>query len=358
MIPKKLPYLAKKRGMPPISSVHYVKWRNSTKNVFDFIENSLYNVRKKPYFRAFFQTRRSGDMDMVAEINHFIVYLREIKKTSKNTEVSYQRDLMQMASFLGKQGILEVDKVTKTSLNSYILFLEKEGRATTTISRCLASMKAFFHYECREGIIAKDPAELLKAPKVEKKAPTILSVDEVNCLLSQPCGQTPKELRDRAMLELLYATGIRVSEIIHLERNDVNLSVGYITCRDEHKERMIPFGKVAKLALSAYLERGREALLKGQESVLLFTNCSGKSMSRQGFWKIIKFYGDKAGIQSDITPHTLRHSFAAHLLRNGADIHAVQAMLGHSDMATTQMYMNYTQKETVRRTYAGAHPRS
>ena len=336
--------------MPPISSIYYVKCFFCSKNVFDFIENSLYNVRKKPYFRAFFETGRSGDIEMVADINHFIIYLREIKKTSKNTEVSYQRDLIQMASFLGQQGIMEVDKVTKTSLNSYILFLEKEGRATTTISRCLASMKAFFHYECREGLIPKDPAELLKAPKVEKKAPTILTVDEVNCLLSQPCGDSPKELRDRAMLELLYATGIRVSELIHLESRDVNLSVGYITCRDEHKERMIPFGKVAKLALSAYMERGRQALLKGQESDWLFTNCSGKPMSRQGFWKIIKFYGDKAGIQSDITPHTLRHSFAAHLLRNGADIHAVQAMLGHSDMATTQMYMNYAQKETVRRT--------
>ncbi|WP_077612154.1 site-specific tyrosine recombinase [Clostridium sp. Marseille-P2415] len=294
---------------------------------------------------------------MVAEINHFIIYLREIKKTSKNTEVSYQRDLMQLASFLGQQGIREVDKVTKTSLNSYILHLEKEGRATTTISRTLASMKAFFHYECGEGRIQKDPSELLKAPKVEKKAPTILTVDEVNCLLSQPGGDTPKELRDRAMLELLYATGIRVSELIHLKKADANLTVGYITCRDEHKERMIPFGKVARLALSSYMERGREYLLREQDSEWLFTNCNGKPMSRQGFWKIIKFYGDKAGIKADITPHTLRHSFAAHLLRNGADIHAVQAMLGHSDMATTQMYMNYTQGESVRRAYTGAHPR-
>ncbi len=296
-------------------------------------------------------------MEMVAEINHFIIYLREIKKTSKNTEVSYQRDLMQLASFLERQGIRSVDKVTKTSLTSYILHLEKEGKATTTISRCLASMKAFFHFECKEGRIRKDPAELLKAPKVEKKAPTILTVDEVNSLLSQPSGESPKELRDRAMLELLYATGIRVSELIHLKKADINLSIGYITCRDEHKERMVPFGKVAKLALSAYMERGRGYLLRDQESEWLFTNCNGKSMSRQGFWKIIKFYGDKAGIKADITPHTLRHSFAAHLLRNGADIHAVQAMLGHSDMATTQMYMNYTQGEDLRRAYTGAHPR-
>lgn len=294
---------------------------------------------------------------MVVEINHFIIYLREIKKTSKNTEVSYQRDLMQLASFLGQQGIIEVSKVTKTSLNSYILYLEKAGRATTTISRTLASMKAFFHYQCTQGNIGKDPAELIKAPKVEKKEPIILTVDEVNCLLSQPDGETPKEFRDRAMLELLYATGIRVSELINLKKSDVNLTVGYITCKDEHKERMIPFGKVSKLALSAYMERGREHLLKEQDSEWLFTNCNGRPMSRQGFWKIVKFYGDKAGIKADITPHSLRHSFAAHLLRNGADIHVVQAMLGHSDMATTQMYMNYAQKEAVRRAYTGVHPR-
>ena len=159
------------------------------------------------------------------------------------------------------------------------------------------------------------------------------------------------------MLELLYATGIRVSELINLKVEDINLAVGFITCRDEHKERMIPFGKVAKQAMLNYMENGRVSLLKGQESEWLFTNCSGRPMSRQGFWKIIKFYGEKAGIQADITPHTLRHSFAAHLLKNGADIHAVQAMMGHSDMATTQMYMNYAQGEAVRSAYAGAHPR-
>ena len=168
----------------------------------------------------------------------------------------------------------------------------------------------------------------------------------------------PKEIRDKAMLELLYATGIRVSELINLKVEDINLAVGFITCRDEHKERMIPFGKVAKQAMLNYMENGRVSLLKGQESEWLFTNCSGRPMSRQGFWKIIKFYGEKAGIQADITPHTLRHSFAAHLLKNGADIHAVQAMMGHSDMATTQMYMNYAQGEAVRSAYAGAHPRN
>ena len=159
------------------------------------------------------------------------------------------------------------------------------------------------------------------------------------------------------MLELLYATGIRVSELIHLKVTDVNLPVGFIVCRDGSKERTIPFGKVARQSLSDYINYARESLLKGEKSDWLFTNCNGKAMSRQGFWKIIKFYGDKAGIQADITPHTLRHSFAAHLIRGGADIKAVQAMLGHSDMATTQMYTMYFQKETMREAYAGAHPR-
>ena len=295
---------------------------------------------------------------MVTEINEFVKYLREVKKTSKNTEVSYQRDLLQLASYLEAQGITDVEKVTKTSLNSYVLYLEKEGRATTTISRTLASMKAFFHYEFGEGRILRDPAELIKAPKIEKKAPTILTVEEVNSLLEQPNGDSPKEIRDKAMLELLYATGIRVSELINIKVEDINLAVGFITCRDEHKERMIPFGKVAKQAMLNYMENGRVSLLKGQESEWLFTNCSGRPMSRQGFWKIIKFYGEKAGIQADITPHTLRHSFAAHLLKNGADIHAVQAMMGHSDMATTQMYMKYAQGAAVRSAYAGAHPRN
>lgn len=294
---------------------------------------------------------------MTEDIKDFVVYLREVKRTSANTEMSYQRDLLQMASYLREKGITEVSKVTRTSLNSYILHLEKEGKATTTISRVLASMKAFFHYELSCGRIRRNPAELIKAPRVEKKLPTILTVEEVNCLLAQPGGEAPKEIRDKAMLELLYATGIRVSELIHLKLEDVNLNVGFITCRDGVKERTVPFGKVARQSLMDYMERSRKVLLKGNESEWLFTNCSGKPMSRQGFWKIIKYYGEKAGIQADITPHTLRHSFAAHLLKSGADVHAVQAMLGHSDMATTQAYMAYSRAGEMRDAGAGAYPR-
>lgn len=296
-------------------------------------------------------------VSMGSEIEAFIHYLEYIKKASKNTVVSYRRDLLQLASYLEEQGIHEPAKVTKTSLNSYILYLERQGKATTTISRIMASIKAFFHYELNEGVIRRDPAELLKTPKVEKKPPVILTVEEVDRFLSQPSGQTPKELRDKAMLELLYATGIRVSELINLKLSDVNQQVGFITCHDGAKERMIPFGRTASHSLRLYLEQAREPLLKGKESPWLFTNCSGAQMSRQGFWKIVKYYGEKAGIQGEITPHSLRHSFAAHLLSGGADIQAVQTMLGHADLATTQMYQNYVQKNPLLGAYVGAHPR-
>lgn len=297
---------------------------------------------------------------MVRDIEDFAEYLQNIKKTARNTVVSYHRDLLQMASYLEEKGVAEVGKVTKTSLNSYILYLEKEGRAATTISRTLASMKAFFHYEVLEGRIKRSPAEMIRAPKVEKKVPSVLSVEEVGRLLNQPSERTPKEIRDKAMLELLYATGIRVTELISLKTEDVNLPIGFITCHDGSKERMIPFGRVAKEALMNYMEEARDVLLKRKASEWLFTNCNGGQMSRQGFWKIIKYYGKSAGIQADITPHTLRHSFAAHLISNGADMRAVQTMLGHSDMATTQMYAMYVGANAataVREAYAEAHPR-
>lgn len=294
---------------------------------------------------------------MIPDIRQFVTYLEHEKKASQNTVVSYQRDLLQLADYLERQGITEVGKVTKTSLNSYILYLEREGRATTTISRVLASIKAFFNYEVRDGQIRRDPAETLKTPKIEKKPPVILSELEIENLLRQPKGKTPKEIRDKAMLELLYATGIRVSELINLRLEDLNMGVGFINCRDVSKERMIPFGRVARQALQTYLDHAREILKKGNDTSWLFTNCNGKPMSRQGFWKIVKYYGDKAGIKADITPHTLRHSFAAHLLRGGADIQSVQTMLGHSDMATTQMYAMYVRQGSLMEAYSMAHPR-
>lgn len=278
---------------------------------------------------------------MRGEVDRFEQYLREVKQASENTVQSYRRDLMQMITYLEEKEIREAAKVTKTSLHGYILHMEEQGKAATTISRMMAAMKAFFNYERMQACIRRNPAESLHAPKVEKKAPVVLSVDQVSALLAQPSGQTPKEIRDKAMLALLYATGIRVSELIGIQMEDINMNIGFLVCRDGERERTIPFGRSAKAALEEYLEHARNELLRGKGSDYFFVNCTGGAMSRQGFWKIIKYYGEKAGIEEDITPHTLRHSFAAHLIARGADMRAVQTILGHSDMATTQMYAAY-----------------
>ena len=278
---------------------------------------------------------------MRGEVDRFEQYLREVKQASENTVQSYRRDLMQMITYLEEKEIREAAKVTKTSLHGYILHMEEQGKAATTISRMMAAMKAFFNYECMQACIRRNPAESLHAPKVEKKAPVVLSVDQVSALLAQPSGQTPKEIRDKAMLALLYATGIRVSELIGIQMEDINMNIGFLVCRDGERERTIPFGRSAKAALEEYLEHARNELLRGKGSDYFFVNCTGGAMSRQGFWKIIKYYGEKAGIEEDITPHTLRHSFAAHLIARGADMRAVQTILGHPDMATTQMYAAY-----------------
>lgn len=293
---------------------------------------------------------------MQLEINQFITYLHDVKKTSNNTEISYQRDLTKMVQFFEINGIMDVKKITGTNLNTYMLYLEKEGRATSTISRNIASMKAFFHFLLQEGKIEREPTETIKAPKIEKKTPDVLSIQEVDALLKQPAGKTPKDLRDKAMLELLYATGIRVSELINLELKDVNLQLGYIICRDHNRERIVPFGSQAKQALLKYIKNARNSMITDDSNDILFANCSGNPMSRQGFWKLIKYYGNKAGIQTEITPHTLRHSFAAHLVENGADLKAVQEMLGHSDISTTQIYANLGSKH-IREVYTKAHPR-
>ncbi|MGN0366465.1 MAG: site-specific tyrosine recombinase XerD [Suilimivivens sp.] len=293
---------------------------------------------------------------MDKEINAFIVYLHNVKRTSENTELSYRRDLMKVRNYMEEQGIEDVKKITSTNLNSYVLYLEKNKFSPATISRNIASLKAFYHYMYKEGMVLEDAAEALHAPRIEKKMPEILSTDEVVRLLEQPSGNSPKEIRDKAMLELLYATGIRVTELITLKLKDVNLQMGYLVCKDGGKERVIPFGNEARGALIRYLEGTRASMIADPDSEYLFANCSGQPMSRQGFWKLIKFYAKKAGIMADITPHTLRHSFAAHLVENGADLRSVQEMLGHSDISTTQIYANMNHNR-IREVYAKAHPR-
>lgn len=293
---------------------------------------------------------------MENEIRDFIEYMHHTKKSSGNTEISYERDLKKMMQYLQLECQLDdITKVTETNLNSYMLYLERNQFASSTVSRNVASMRAFFNYLYKMKKVEHDPTENLKPPKVDKKMPDILSVQEVDLLLRQPSKRTPKGLRDKAMLELLYATGIRVSELIGLKMADLNMRMGYIICHETEKDRIIPFGNMAKKALQEYLQMAREAFLK-EESEMLFTNRSGDSMSRQGFWKILKAYAKEAGIEKDITPHTLRHSFAAHLLQNGADLKSVQEMMGHSDISTTQMYVNVGMNR-IRDVYAKAHPR-
>ena len=293
---------------------------------------------------------------MDEEIRLFTGYLEEIKKLSCNTVMSYHGDLTKMAVYMKEQGITSTADIRGTTLNAYVLHMEKNGMSAATISRYIASMKAFFEYLVRERILDEDPSFFLKPPKVEKKLPGILTVEEMEHLLEQPLGNNPKGMRDKAMLELLYATGMRVTELITLKVTDLNQRLSYVICRDGEKERVIPYGPKAQAALETYLKDAREELLKGTISDLLFVNCSGNLMSRQGFWKLIKQYAAKAGIETDITPHTIRHSFAAHLVQNGADLKAVQEMMGHADIATTQTYLNLSVNH-VKNVYAKAHPR-
>lgn len=293
---------------------------------------------------------------MEKEINAFITYLHNVKGTSTNTEMSYKRDLEKVKHFMELRGIHEASEVSGQDLSDYVKYLEDNKFAAATVSRNIASLKAFYHFMVQEGMVENDLSDSLKAPKIEKKIPEIMSPDEVVRLLEQPSGNSPKEIRDKAMLELLYATGIRVTELITLKLSDVNMPMSFILCRDRNKERIIPFGAEAKSALARYLDGTRDEMLENKSSDVLFANCSGQPMSRQGFWKLIKFYAKKADIKADITPHTLRHSFAAHLVENGADLRSVQEMLGHSDISTTQIYANLNHNH-IREVYAKAHPR-
>ncbi len=293
---------------------------------------------------------------MQKEIDAFISYLHNVKKTSTNTELSYQRDLKKFVTFLAGRNISSLKEATSQDLSAYMDYMVAEDFKPATISRNVASIKALFHFLAYEGMVDEDISGVLKSPKIEKKAPEIMTMTEVNTLLEQPSGDTPKEIRDKAMLELLYATGIRVSELITLKNEDLNLQMNYITCNHGGKERIIPFGLKARNSLINYIENSREALVMNNKSDELFVNCSGVPMSRQGFWKLIKYYSRKAGITTDITPHTLRHSFAAHLVENGADLKSVQEMLGHSDISTTQIYANMNHNH-LREVYHKAHPR-
>lgn len=294
---------------------------------------------------------------MKAALQEFITYMSEVKKASANTIMSYQNDLIKLIRYLNNLNITETGKINETSLNSYILTMEREGMSPATVSRNIASIKAFVLYLIKKGIIQEDPSERMRAPKVEKKAPHTLTTDQVNDLLNQPDTDTLKGIRDKAMLELLYATGIRVSELIAIKIEDIHLKGKFIRCCNGNKERMIPFGNMAKQALEQYLKQTRGELLGAIETNYCFTNLSGEPMSRQGFWKIIKGYGRSAGIQDDITPQVLRNSFAVHMMENGADLKSLQEFMGHSDISTTQLYMQNRSRK-ITEVYAQSHPRA
>ncbi len=293
---------------------------------------------------------------MELEIPLFLDYLENTKNASRSTVTSYERDLKKLETYLNEAGVGSFSGITPERLAEYLAYLENKGLSAATVSRNVASMKAFFRYICCQNKIKHDPTEMIHAPHIARKAPDVLTADEVIRLLEQPSGDSPKEMRDRAMLELLYATGMRVSELISLKMRDISLTMNYVVCCDGEKERVIPFGTGAKEALESYIKRGRDALVKEDGQTYLFVNCSGGPMSRQGFWKLIKQYARKAGIYAEITPHTLRHCFAAHLLENGADIKAVQEMLGHSNVSTTQIYQGLCIGH-MRNMYEQAHPR-
>lgn len=294
---------------------------------------------------------------MENELELYILYLQDIKNASKNTVASYKRDLTRLIDFLKEQNILSFDKWNETCLNSYILYLEKSGLSPSTVSRNISSIKVFVLYLIKQGKLSHDPSERIKPPKIGKRTPGIISIDEINLLLEQPNTNTAKGIRDQAMLELIYATGLRVSELIALRCADVNFQASYIQCINGNKERIIPFGKKAKNALKLYMENARSVFIKDGAENILFSNCQGFPLSRQGFWKLIKRYAKNAGIKEDITPHTLRHSFAAHLVENGADLKAVQEMLGNSELTSAQTYL-YNGNNKVRDVYIGAHPRA
>lgn len=294
---------------------------------------------------------------MTDYVSAYRTYLAEEKHASANTLSSYVRDLTQFQSWLMQKGAMDLRKVKKDTVSEYLQHLQQIGKSPATVTRSTASIKSFYNYMVQAGTMKSNPAKSVAAVKVERKVPEILTSKEVELFLEQPACVDEKGFRDHAMLELLYATGIRVSELIGLNVNDVNVTVGFIRCRGKDKERIIPLYQAAIKALQDYLRDIRPRIVSNEEEEALFVNMSGERMSRQGFWKIIKYYQEKAGIEKDITPHTLRHSFAVHLLQNGADLRAIQEMLGHADISSTQIYTHILKKQ-LNDIYHKAHPRA
>ncbi|HET7578434.1 MAG TPA: site-specific tyrosine recombinase XerD [Bacillales bacterium] len=296
---------------------------------------------------------------MEDDVKDFLHYLVVEKGLSRNTVAAYRRDLQDYIAFLKeKENLRSLNEVMRENIIRYMMTLKDRGRASTTLARHTASVRSFHQFLLRERKANQDPSVHIETPKTERKLPKVLSVQEVEALLDAPKTATPFGQRDQAMLEMLYATGIRVSELVQLDVGDVHLTMGFVRCIGKgNKERIIPLGKMANQALSRYLDGARNELLKKKQNDALFLNHHGGRLSRQGFWKILKGLAREANIQKELTPHTLRHSFATHLLENGADLRAVQEMLGHADISTTQIYTHVT-KARLKDIYTAYHPRA
>ena len=293
---------------------------------------------------------------MERQLKYFFDFLENNKKLSENTLQSYRRDLKQFKRFL-EACELRYDRVKEEDIKDYIKELQENGKKASSISRCIASIRSFYQFVLKRKKIKVDPTVNVQSPKIEKRVPSVLTSKEVELLLEQPKDVDLKGIRDKAMLEFAYATGMRVTEIISLNIDDVNLEEGFVICRSGNKQRNIPLGTMSLKALKEYINDARGILIKNEDEKALFVNINGGRLTRQGFWKIIKYYKEQAHITKDITPHVLRHSFATHLLQNGADLKAIQLMLGHSDISSTQVYMQF-QDEGLKNIYRKAHPRA
>ncbi|NLA10687.1 MAG: site-specific tyrosine recombinase XerD [Firmicutes bacterium] len=291
-------------------------------------------------------------------LEQFSHYLTVEKGLARNTVDSYRRDLGNFFAFLGREKIASPVLVNRALITRYLLGLKEAGRASSTISRNVASIRSFFNFLVQEDLIEENPSQLVKAPKIEKKLPRVLTTKEVDRLLQQPRDDGQAGLRDKAMLELLYASGIRVSELVSLNVSDFSPEAGFLRCRGKGmKERIVPIGSVAVKFVGEYIGSCRQKMLKRREEKALFLNHHGRRLTRQGFWKILKKYARRSQLNGEVTPHTLRHSFATHLLENGADLRSVQEMLGHSDISTTQIYTQITRRK-IREVYDKTHPRA
>ena len=293
---------------------------------------------------------------MERQIKLFLKFIETEKKLSNNTLQSYRRDLVQFEEYINENKV-RYTHVHEEHVKNYISELTEMGKKPSTISRSIASIRSFYQFLVRKGKVKENPTAKIQSTKIKKRVQSVLTSQEVELLLEQPKDADLKGIRDKAMLEFAYATGMRVTEIISLNIEDVHLEDGYVTCKGESKSRDIPLGKMCEKALKEYLDHSRNILIKNDKEKALFVNINGKRLTRQGFWKIIKYYKEQAHIEKDITPHVLRHSFATHLLQNGADLKAIQTMLGHSDISSTQVYMQF-QDSGLKDIYQKAHPRA